>query len=242
LYHAAPFTPATAGKLAAVAIASIYVLQLLLAQLGLVAAIVADALVIAGVLAYAQRRQVRAADLGFRRTRTRFLVAAVLIGLSMWYLTAWLVVLIEPPGDVKALESFVKSTSLALTLVGLTIFPALAEELVFRGILARSLVHRFGTPAAIAISAAVFGLYHLNPPQIVSTFALGLVLAFLTLRASSIIPAIIVHVLNNTIAIVLPRNELPRVGDWITANPGPMFAATILCVTCGVLLAAKGAA
>jgi membrane protease YdiL (CAAX protease family) len=245
LYHAAPFTPAAAGTLAALAIGTIYLVQIVSVSLGmldLVASMVSDAVVIVVVIVYARRRGITRADLGVRRAPARFIAAAVLLGIAMWYLTAWLVVLVDPPGDTKQLQRLVEQTPLGLTLIALTIFPAVAEELVFRGILTRGLAPRFRAAGAIAISAAVFGLYHLLPPQVLSTFVLGLVLGFLTLRANSIVPSIIVHALNNTIAIVLPRDEVPAAGAWITANPAPMFAGSIACVACGIALAAKGPA
>ncbi|HEY5952029.1 MAG TPA: type II CAAX endopeptidase family protein [Kofleriaceae bacterium] len=229
--------------LTAAAIATIYGVQLVLHGLGvpdLIGSVTSDAIVIGGVVIVARRRGLQLADVGLRRTPARFLVAALLIGLAAWYLTAWLVQLLHPPGDTSKLEQFIAQTPLAITLVALTVFPAIAEELVFRGVLARSLAPRFGSAGAIVISAAGFGLYHLFPPQIVSTFALGLALAFLTLRARSIVPAMIVHVLNNTIAIVLPRDEIPAAGAFITAYPVPMFVGAIVLVGCGLGLAAKG--
>ena len=243
LYHAAPFTLATAAGLTAAAIVTIYLTQILLAGLGvpgLLASMVGDALVLLILWLVAKERRLTLADFGVRSVRPRFIAAAVLLGMSMWYLTALLVVLIDPPGDPSKLKQFVEQTPLGPTLLALTIFPAVAEELVFRGVLARGLTNRVRPLFAILISAAVFAVYHVFPPQIVSTFALGVVLAFLTLRSRSIVPAVIVHTLNNTIAVVLSRDEVPAARTLLEAQPIATFAVAVVCVAIGLTLSAKG--
>jgi membrane protease YdiL (CAAX protease family) len=244
LYHGAPLAPAAAAKLVAAAIGTIYAVQILLVGVGaldLVASSVADLAVIAGVAWYAYDRKLTLADLGLRRAPARFTVAAVLLGVSMWCVTAWLVVLVQPPGDPGKLQQLVEQTPLVPTLFALAVLPALAEEIVFRGVLARALAARLGATVAIAISAATFALYHLFPPQVVSTFVLGLVLGLLAVRSRSIVPSIIVHVLNNTVAIVLARDEVPRIGTWMTDNPEVTLSGAVVLVGCGVALGAKAA-
>jgi len=243
LYHAAPFTPATAAKLTAAAIGAIYCTQMVLVIAGLpvlLAGVGGYLVAIVALWRYAVRRGLGAESFGLRRVPPRFVVAAVLIGIAMWYLTAIIVTLLNPPGDTSKLEKVVEQTALAPTLIALTIFPAVAEELVFRGVLARGLAERWPR-GAIVISAAVFGAYHVFPPQVVSTFVLGLVLAFLTLRARSIVPTIIVHTLNNTIAVLLSRDEIPGVKAWFEVyGLAAAFGAGAL-VLAGLALAAKGA-
>jgi membrane protease YdiL (CAAX protease family) len=245
LYHAAPFTLATAAGLTAAAIATIYVTQIGLAMLhvpGLVASVMGDTLALVVLWRFAVDRGLALRDFGVRRVAPRFIAAAVLLGISLWYLTALLVQLINPPGDTTKLQQFVEQTALVPTLLALSIAPAIAEELVFRGVLARGLEQRVGTLGAIVISAAVFGAYHFFPPQIVSTFALGLVLAFITLRSRSIVPSLIVHALNNAVAVVLSRDEIPGASTWFNSHAPTAFVIAIACTLCGLALAAKGVA
>ena len=245
LYHAAPLTPARAAAVVAIAIVTLYAVQLVLLGLGtpaLAASAVGDVVVLAGLLGYARRRGVPMRDLGLRGARLRFVVAAILLGLSMWYLTALLVALLDMPGDTTKLQQLVEQTALAPTLVALTVFPAVAEEVLFRGVLLRSLAPRLRAPAAIVISALVFGLYHLFPPQMVSTFVLGLVLCVLTVRSASLVPAMIVHALNNTIAVLLARDEIPGASAWLTAHGELALGGAIVFVASGLVLAARGVA
>ena len=79
------------------------------------------------------------------------------------------------------------------------------EELVFRGAVLRSLLR--WKPAnhwlAIAISAVLFALIHLNPAQMPHAFAVGLLLGWLYYRTDSVVPGVVYHWINNTTAYVV---------------------------------------
>jgi membrane protease YdiL (CAAX protease family) len=245
LYHAAAQTPAAAAAVTAVAIGTIYAVQLVGASLGVpaLAASAASHVVVFGVLLLAARRgPLVGARLGITRPRARFVIAAVLLGASVWYLSLSLVVWIDPPGKPDLLDGLVARNALVPTVVALAVLPALAEELVFRGVLLHGLATRLGSAASIVISSVVFGLYHLHPPQMIATTSLGLVVGFLTLRSLSIVPAMIVHATNNLVALALSRDEVPPVSAWIGDHPGAMLASSAAVVACGLALAVKAAA
>lgn len=245
LYHAAAIAPATAVAVAALGMGTIYAVQILLraAQLdALLASALGDVVVLGGLALWQRSRPFGASHVGLVAPRRRFVIAAMMLGSSTWYLTLLLAQQLQPPEKPVDLERLIEQSPLVPTLVALSVLPALAEEILFRGVLAHSLARRFGAAASIATSAVVFGVYHLYPPQIVSTFALGLVLAYLTLRAVSIIPAMIVHALNNAIAIVLSRDEVPSIGNWMGSHPFVMLSSSAMLVAGGLALANKGAA
>lgn len=84
------------------------------------------------------------------------------------------------------------------------IFAPLAEEVVFRGAILRVLLKRFNFHwVAIAISALLFALAHLNPAQMPHAFLIGLILGWLYYRTGSILPGVVLHWTNNTVAYVL---------------------------------------
>ena len=81
----------------------------------------------------------------------------------------------------------------------------ISEEVFFRGMLFGGLRRRLPTVAAAAISAAVFGALHAPtgvtavPPLI----AFGFVLALLYERSGSLGPPIVLHLINNSLALAL---------------------------------------
>lgn len=80
--------------------------------------------------------------------------------------------------------------------VSLCAFPAVAEEMFFRGVMIDSL-SKVGKTACVFTVALCFSLYHGNVAQLAYQFIYGLGLGFLTIKANSIIPAIIAHFINN---------------------------------------------
>lgn len=243
LYHGAPLRPGPAVGSVALAVGALYVMQIVLVSFGvpgLVASLVSDVVMIAVMVWFTHRRGLTLRDLGVRGAPVRFYIAACLLGVSMWYVTALLVHLVNPPGNPDKLEALVKQAPLAPALLALTVFPAIAEELVFRGVLARSLAGYFRPLVAIALSAATFAVYHVFPPQMVSTFALGLVLGLLAVKSRSIVPPILVHLLNNAVAVVLTRDEVPGLGSLLNAHPGATLASAVVLVSGGIALGARG--
>lgn len=80
----------------------------------------------------------------------------------------------------------------------------LAEELVFRGAILRSLLKWTSHPwVAIAISAIIFAAAHLNPAQLPHAFLVGLLLGWMYYRTDSIVPCVVYHWVNNTVAYVM---------------------------------------
>lgn len=243
LYHAEALAPLAATKLLVSAIGAIYALQIVLAGVGLLdvaAAMIADVAVLAGLVVYARARGLRSVHFGLRSPAGVHVAAAVLIGISAWYVNLYIVVLLEPPGDMTDLQTIVEQTPFAATIVAFAVLPAIVEEIVFRGVFARALTMRFVPAAAIMLSAAAFGAFHLLPPQMLSTFLLGLALAYLTLRAESAIPAMLAHLLNNIIALVVAREEIPAIGPWIAAHSVVALSIACTLTTVGLALAARG--
>ena len=74
------------------------------------------------------------------------------------------------------------------------------------------------------------------------TFPLGLALAFLTIRAKSIVPAMLAHFLNNAIVIVLQRDDLPAIGQVLSDHPGATLGGALVVAAGGLALAARGVA
>lgn len=80
--------------------------------------------------------------------------------------------------------------------------PAICEELAFRGFILTGLQRRFRPRTAVALSSLLFALFHLNVFQMLPTFLLGMILAYLTTRCGSILPSMLFHVLYNTLILV----------------------------------------
>ena len=109
--------------------------------------------------------------------------------------------------------------------VAIGLLAPLAEEIVLRGAILRSLLRWTGSLpqdgtiptsltaggpqrhgghwTAIALSALLFALMHFNPAQMPHAFLIGLLLGWMYWRTGSILPGVAYHWANNTVAYVL---------------------------------------
>ena len=94
---------------------------------------------------------------------------------------------------------------------------------------------------AILISSFIFGVIHLNPAQVPFAFAIGLIFGWLYYRTASLIPGIIGHFINNSIAciqmILLSKEELnTKTIEWLGEGPTYLLFTISLAVTIGIFL------
>ncbi|MFR7935554.1 MAG: lysostaphin resistance A-like protein, partial [Clostridium perfringens] len=75
------------------------------------------------------------------------------------------------------------------------------EELVFRGIIFNEASKVKGGIFPILVSGLLFGLFHVQPIQIVYTSILGIILAFVYSKTHSLPIVMFLHMLNNLAAI-----------------------------------------
>lgn len=108
----------------------------------------------------------------------------------------------ELPNVSEELFEGLISTPWGYVVIGL--MAPFAEELVFRGAILRSLLKWNGSHwIGIAISAALFALVHMNPAQMPHAFLIGLLLGWMYYRTDSIIPGMVYHWVNNSVAFAV---------------------------------------
>ncbi|HEX2393074.1 MAG TPA: type II CAAX endopeptidase family protein [Solirubrobacterales bacterium] len=115
--------------------------------------------------------------------------------------SALYVAIIGEPEQTDIAENFGAVPFQVLLIV---IAAPISEEICFRGMLFGGLRERLASVPAALISAVIFGALHaftgieVVPPLIV----FGLILAFLYEKTGSIVPGIILHMLNNSVALL----------------------------------------
>ena len=93
---------------------------------------------------------------------------------------------------------------LALTLLVVALLPAVFEETLFRGILARNMQGAgWGTAVTILLSGALFSLFHGRPEQTIYQFLCGCCFALIAVRSGSILPTVLSHLINNAAILIL---------------------------------------
>lgn len=93
-------------------------------------------------------------------------------------------------------------TSLILNIISTAVFPALLEEMVFRGYIQTAL-RPYGEGLAVVMSALIFGLFHGNILQVPFAFLMGLVFGWVMVQTGSIWPCVLLHFGNNLMSTLL---------------------------------------
>jgi len=140
--------------------------------------------------------------LGLRRFRVPRALAwmGASIGAYLLFAAVYVAVFGEPEQEDIA-EAF---GALPVQILLVVIAASLSEEICFRGMLFGGLRERLPRVAAAFVSAAIFGALHAVtgisavPPLI----AFGFILALLYEQTGSIVPGIILHMLNNSAALL----------------------------------------
>lgn len=88
-------------------------------------------------------------------------------------------------------------------ILSIALLAPILEELLFRGVIQRRLqamTHKAWV--AIIASALIFGVVHGNPAQIPFATLMGAMFGWLYYRTGSLLPSIVGHVLNNSVAAI----------------------------------------
>jgi|GEM_PF-2783732 len=158
----------------------------------------------------------------------------------LWILGPLWLALLTPIG--AALETIAQTPEKLIVWLGISLFVAINEEVIFRGFILKGLLRQFGPVTAVLLSSSAFGLLHLlnlfegGEPifigaQIISAMGVGSVLAVVTLRSGSLWPAIVIHFMVDVLGLA----ALGGYGEAIqTVELAPSIAIT------GVIFAAWG--
>jgi sodium transport system permease protein len=95
------------------------------------------------------------------------------------------------------------SMATAVLLVGL--LPAVCEEACFRGVVLVGFSRGGSRALAVVGSAVAFGLFHVNPYHVAAATTLGLVLGYAAYESRSLLPGILMHLVNNGLQMVMVR-------------------------------------
>ena len=115
------------------------------------------------------------------------------------------------------------------------IITPVAEELLCRGAILGALLRLMPRRpwVAIVLQALIFGLIHMNPVQIVFGTLYGVMLGWLAWRTASLLPGIVIHMANNSAALLIPESVDESIAEL---NP----AITITAIVVSLLILAYG--
>lgn len=109
-----------------------------------------------------------------------------------------------PSEGLDKVNEVITSTGGFGMICSILLIPVL-EEMLFRGVIMGGAGREWGPMKAILVAAAIFGIIHLVPQQVVNAFFCGIILGYVYYRTKSLVPVIVIHMLNNAVAYITAR-------------------------------------
>ncbi len=140
--------------------------------------------------------------------------------------------------EVNVIGALAEDLSLGGLVFVLAVLPAIGEELVFRGVIGRGLVARFGVVPGVLVTSMLFALVHVHPAHALSVFPLGVLLHVLYLSSRSILAPILLHFLiNGWAAVVTKLGEQMGLGTLEATQvvPWPVLLTAVMASVCALV-------
>lgn len=115
-----------------------------------------------------------------------------------------------------------------LGILCISVLGPVLEELLFRGAITKELLRRYSPAKAILFSGLIFGIFHLNPVQIIGACLIGFLLAWLYYKTRSLMACILIHIMNNGLSVYLSLKH-PEMEDvtHLLSNPYVLVWAVV---------------
>ena len=115
-----------------------------------------------------------------------------------------------------------------ILILSVAVVAPIYEEIIFRGILLKGMASKINPTVALVISSLFFALVHLNIPQGINAFLLGLVIGAIYLKTGSIYLSMFAHFANNFLAITLSEQFVLIEGRYAIGAHVIFFIAGVI--------------
>ena len=150
-----------------------------------------------------------------------------------------LLAMFEGANTVEWLQDMANIAPLPVMLLIIAVGPALGEELVFRGVIGRGLVARWGLWPGVLLTSLLFAAVHFHPVHVVAVVPLGIAMHLAYLATRSFWAPVWLHFLNNSWATIATRvstgEEQAAMLD-VSASPALLTASVIAVIVLGAFL------
>lgn len=148
----------------------------------------------------------------FKVKKIDYILASMLIVAYIAITYGWFdYILFSIPSTMsESIGEYLESLPIIVLLVESCIIAPIFEEIFHRGILLGGLMKKYNAKKAVIYSALIFGIAHMNLPQGINAFFLGLILGVVYYYTKSIYICIAMHFTNNLLVnfVFYPQTKL----------------------------------
>lgn len=164
---------------------------------------------------------------------TRLAIIVTVATMAAAFITEPVTALLPPMPEwlEKVMDQMLEGSPLWATLLSVSVFAPLFEEWLCRGMILRGLLTKMKPATAIVISAAFFAILHMNPWQAIPAFCLGLLFGFVYYKTGSLKLTMLMHCVNNTMAVVLSKIPILKEAETFMDVMNPWaYAGAYICL------------
>lgn len=185
------------------------------------------------ILIYKIKKRKVKEELLINGTKTINYLSAFLLGALCWFFNSAVLTLVSSAGLLE--DQFSKTDnilapllegSFLIAFITVGIIAPIAEEFLFRGVVFNTLKKRFSLAWTIVIQGILFGMFHLNLVQGSYATLLGIVFGYVTYKTKSLWPAIIIHIVNNSMSFIITI----ILGDYNLSTTGFIIQAIVAVI------------
>ncbi|MDO9592411.1 MAG: type II CAAX endopeptidase family protein, partial [Erysipelotrichaceae bacterium] len=182
----------------------------------LLTSVILSALIFIGVIVYYyyRKRHIVRPPYRFYRMSGYQIAISLIIGVGCIFLSQ-LIILISQSMGILNVENLENYEQLILSMIGQSptwlilltvgIIAPIAEELLFRGLVFHMFNRHMNIKIALIVQGLLFGAFHMNLVQGLYASVLGIVLGITYLLTGTLWIPIIIHIVNNSVALLLPE-------------------------------------
>ena len=150
----------------------------------------------------------------FDRINEYQIFLGLMMGIGCVFLSQLILTIVESIGILnfdnlenyeQLIASMIGQSPTWLVLLAVGIVAPIAEELLFRGLVFHMFNRHVNIKVALVIQGLLFGAFHMNLVQGVYASVLGIVLGIAYILTGNLWIPILMHVVNNTVALLLPE-------------------------------------
>ena len=135
-------------------------------------------------------------------------------------------------GSYEESSAALYAAGVILVVIRTVILAPLVEELIFRGLIFNRIKGYLGFWAAAVISAAIFGIYHLNLAQGIYAFLFGILFCLIYRRFESLWGCIFMHAAANLLSVILEYSgaDYGQLWIYISVMLACLLLAAAICI------------
>lgn len=133
----------------------------------------------------------------------------------------------------ESIKPLGRTAPLGLLFLVVAVAPAIGEEVIFRGIIGRGLVARHGILAGVIMTSVLFAAVHIHPAHVVALLPLAFFIHLVYLVTRSILAPMLLHLLNNSLAVVLLKATATV--PALEGASEPDMPAYVLLISAGIV-------